>query len=108
MLLEVFKMAEILKADLLDLFFPGIGGHVKSPDSPNQYSQRLYFSGSDDIETIHRQLIGICMWARENFKDGTWYINRKEFDLPNVKPDVCFCFDFANAEDMMAFKLRWG
>ena len=100
-------MAEWLKTDILDIFFPGIGGHIENPESPYPYSYRFYFDGKNDIETVHRNMIHICMWARENFEAGTWYINRKEFKLPEDVPDICFCFDFANAEDMMAFKLRW-
>lgn len=99
-------MSETQAANVLDLFFPGIGGHVQKPNSPYQYSHRLLFSGSDDIETTHMKLINICMWARENFDKGSWYINKNEF-TDDFDPDVVFCFDFANAEDMMAFKLRW-
>lgn len=91
---------------ILDLFFPGIGAHLQLTNSPYQFSHTLSFCSSSDIETIHRQLIGICMWARDNFTDGSWYINKTEFknDFDHA---ISFCFDFANAEDMMAFKLRW-
>ena len=100
-------MSEIWKeADILGLFFPGIGGHVKSLDSPYQYSQQLCFSGREDIETIHMRLISICMWTRDNFGNESWYINKDKF-INKFNPDVCFCFEFANAEDAMAFKLKW-
>lgn len=92
---------------ILDLFFPGIGGHLRETDSPYQFSYQLCFSGKADIETIHMRLISICMWARENFENRSWYINKNKF-INVFEPDVCFCFDFANAEDMMAFKLRWS
>lgn len=104
----------VSKANMLELFFPGIGGHVKSPDVPFQYTQSLILGGNnrphnEDVEQMHAQMIGICIWCRENLEDEKlWYINQDKFNFNGHLDTVTFVFDFANAEDHMAFKLKWG
>ena len=101
------------KIKTLQLFFPEIMNYVRSPDVYFQYTQKLEFSGH--FKLINKQIISICDWCKENLKDeNLWYINahiNNDFLSESQKnffsDKIIFVFDFANAEDHMAFKLRW-
>lgn len=90
----------------IQLFFPGVNDHAKSPDVPFPYTQSLVFTG--DIKKTHEELIRICAWCRENLEDeNLWYINADGYIGDFFFNTVTFVFDFVNVEDHMAFKLRW-
>ncbi len=97
-------------AQTIQICFPGISAHAKTPAVPFPYTQELEFDNpNDDIERIHKQLIKICVWCRENLEDeNLWYINTNGFMDNFFLAKMIFTFDFAHAEDHMAFKLKWG
>ncbi len=93
--------------DIFQMFFPSIIGHIKSPDVPFQYTQKLEFVG--DIGHMHDQMIEICLWCRENLEDeNLWYINTDAYSYEQFTDTVRFEFNFANDVDATAFKLKWG
>lgn len=93
------------RSTMLDIFFPGINSHVKSPEVPYQYTGGMWFDDATDIEHIHVAMMKICSWCRENLSDS-WYIRRDGFVY--TRDGVVFEFNFAEDTDQMAFKLRWS
>jgi len=91
------------------MFFEKYESYFKKPKIPFQYTHNYCFI-PESFKKNQENLGKIIKWLKENVKDNLWYINKNTFsisELSNDQKGIYIDFDFANEEDLIAFKMRW-